>query len=120
MPQILTGTLGLSNLLKRSHPWMESEGYGLEIASTAIALGQVVVKTAGVWAAITAVPLDTDIVGVALDATKENATKTRILTKGEAIVSDAALIYFAGATSGDKTSVNALLEAKDIQVNPAV
>lgn len=120
MPQILTGTLGLSNLLKRAHPWMESDGYGLEIAGSAIAMGQVVKKTAGTWAAITAVPLATDTIGVALDPTKESATKTRILVKGEAIVSDAALIYFSGATAGDKTSVNALLEAKDIQVNPAV
>lgn len=120
MPQILTGTLGLSNLLKRAHPWMESEGYGLEIATTAAATGQVMKKTAGVWAAITAVPLATDTIGVALDVTKEDSTKKRILVKGEAVVSAAALIYFGGATSGDKVSVNALLEANDIQVNPAV
>jgi len=120
MPQILTGTLGLSNLLKRVHPWMESEGYGLEIATTAAVMGQVMKKTAGTWAAITAVPLATDTIGVVLDATKEDSTKKRILIKGEAIVSDAALVYFSGATTGDKNSVNALLEAKDIQVNPAI
>lgn len=120
MPQILTGSLGLSNLLKRAHPWMESEGYGIEVATTAVATGQVMKKTTGTWAAITTTPSAGDVLGVALDVLKEDSTKKRILVKGEAVVSADALIYFSGATAGNKTATNALLEAIDIQVNSAV
>ena len=122
MPQIAVDSLGLSNLVKRQHPWMESDGYGLEIATTAAATGQVMKKTAGVWAAITTVPLATDTIGVVLDATKEDSTKKRILlvAKGEAILSDAALVYFSGATAQNKLDTIALLESGRVQVNKAV
>lgn len=120
MPLIATDTAGLSNLVKRAHPWMESEGYGLVIATTADVMGQVVVNNAGTWEAISSVPLASAEIGIVLDATKEDATKKRILVKGEAIVASHALVYFTGATAGNIASVNALLEAKNIQVNPAV
>lgn len=120
MPQIATGTLGLSSLVKRAHPWMESEGYGIEIVTTSAAMGQVMKKTTGTWAAITVAPSVGDEVGVVLDATKEDSTKKRVLVKGEAILADSALVYFGGATSGDKTATKAALEAKEIQVNTAV
>lgn len=120
MPLIAEDVRGLSNLVKRPHPWMESEGYGLVIAASTDAMGQVVINNAGTWEAIAAVPLATDEIGVVLDATKEDSTKKRILVKGECVLSDAALVYFTGATSGDIADVNALLEAKNIQINEAV
>lgn len=120
MAVIATDTLGLSNLLKRAHPWMDSEGYGIEVATTSAVMGQVMKKTTGTWAAITTTPAGGDVLGVVLDATKEDSTKKRILTKGEAIVGANALVYFAGATSGNKTSTNALLEAINIQVNEQI
>ena len=122
MPVIATDTLGLSNLVKRQHPWMESDGYGLTVATSTDAMGQVVVNNAGTWEAITAVPLAADELGVVLDATKEDATKKRILlvAKGEAILSDAALVYFTGATAQNKLDTIALLEAGRVQVNKAV
>ena len=120
MPLIATDSLRLSSLVKRPHPWMESEGYGLVVATSTDAMGQVVINNAGTWEAITAVPLATDEIGVVLDATKEDSTKKRILVKGECILADSALVYFSGATSGNKADVNALLEAKDIQINTAV
>lgn len=120
MAQIAQDVAGLSNLLKRAHPWMDTEGYGIEVATTAAAMGQIMKKTAGVWAAITAVPTAGDVVGVVLDATKEDSTKKRILTKGEAIVGANALVYFSGATTGNKTATNAFLEAVGIQVNEQV
>lgn len=120
MAVIATETVGLSNLLKRAHEWMDSEGYGIEVATTAVATGQIMKKTAGVWGAITVVPTGGDIIGVALDALKEDSTKKRILTKGPAVVADLALIYFGGATAPNKVSTNAFLEAVDIQVNAQV
>jgi hypothetical protein len=120
MAQIAQEAAGLGNLLKRAHPWMDSEGYGIEIATTAAVLGQVVKKTGSDWAAITAAPADGDVIGVVLDATKEDAAKKRILVKGEAIVGKNALVYFAGATDPDKATANAALEAVDIQVNDQI
>jgi hypothetical protein len=120
MAVIAEDVKGLSNLLKNAHPWMESEGYGLEVATTAAVMGQVVKKTGGNWVAITAVPSAGDVVGVVLDATKEDATKKRVLVKGEAIVGDKALVYFTGATGANKLAVNAFLEAVDIQVNAQI
>lgn len=120
MALIATESLGLSHLLKRSHPWMESEGYGIETYTTAAVMGQVMLKTGSVWAAITAVPLSTDTIGICLDALKEDSTKKRILVKGEAVVGANALTYFGGATNPNKASVNALLEAIDIQVNTQI
>lgn len=120
MALIATDSVGLSNLLKRANTWMNSEGYGIEIATTSAAMGQVMKKTGATWAAITAVPSAGDVVGVVLDATKEDATKKRILTKGEAIVGANALVYFAGATGANKTATNAFLEAVDIMVNEQI
>lgn len=122
MPLIATDTLGLSNLVKRQHPWMESDGYGMVVAASTDAMGQVVIDNAGTWEAIAAVPISTDTLGVVLDATKEDSTKKRILlvAKGEAILSDAALVYFSGATAQNKLDTIALLEAGRIQVNKAV
>jgi hypothetical protein len=118
MPVIATDTQGLSNLVKRAHPWMDSEGYGIEVATTTAALGQVMVKVGAVWSAITALPLVTDNLGVCLDATSEDSTKKRILAKGEAVVGSAALIYFAGATAPNRVAVNGFLENnKNIQVS---
>jgi hypothetical protein len=99
---------------------MESEGYGLEVYTTAAVMGQIMLKTGAVWAAITAVPLSTDTIGIVLDATKEDPTKKRILVKGEAVVGANALTYFGGATNPNKLAVNALLEARDIQVNAQI
>lgn len=120
MALIATDTVGLSNLLKRGHPWMNSDGYGIEIATTAAAMGQVMKKTSGVWAAITALPVSTDVLGVVLDATKEDSTKKRILVKGEAIVGANALVYFAGATDPNKVAINGFLETIGIQVNTQI
>lgn len=120
MAQIAQDVAGLSNLLKRAHPWMDTEGYGIEVATTAAVQGQIMKKTAGVWAAITALPVSTDVLGVVLDALKEDATKKRILAKGEAIVGANALVYFAGATDPNKAAVNGFLNAFDIQVNDQV
>lgn len=120
MPLIATDTVGLSNLVKREHPWMESDGYGIVVTASTAVMGQVVKNTAGTWAAITNVPLATDEIGVVLDATKEDATKKRILVKGETILGAHALVYFSGATAGNIAAVNALLEAKNIQINTAV
>lgn len=120
MAQIAQEAKSLSALLKRAHPWMDSEGYGIEVATTAAAMGQIMKKTAGTWAAITAVPTAGDVVGVVLDATNEDSTKKRILTKGYAIVGANELVYFSGATTGNKTATNAFLEAVDIQVDEQV
>jgi hypothetical protein len=117
---IATDSVGLSNLLKRAHPWADKDGYGIEIATTAAAMGQVMKKTAGVWAAITALPVSTDVLGVVLDATKEDSTKKRILAKGEAIVGANALVYFAGATDPNKLAINGFLETVGIQVNTQI
>ncbi len=46
---------GLSNIVLLAHPWFQSEGWGVEVATTAIANGQIVKKTGSTWAAITAV-----------------------------------------------------------------
>lgn len=111
---------GLSALLKRANDWMDSDGYGIEVATTAAVMGQVMKKTGGVWAAITALPIATDVLGVVLDATKEDPAKKRILAKGKAIVGANELVYFAGATAGNKTTVNGFLEVFDIQVNEQI
>lgn len=120
MALISTEGQSLSHLLKRSHPWMESDGYGVEVATTSAVMGQVMLKSGSTWAAITVVPASTDVIGVVLDATKEDSTKKRILFKGEAVVGANALTYFSGATTGNKNSVNALLEARNIQVNTQI
>jgi len=117
MALIATDSVGLSNLVKRAHPWMDKEGYGVEIATTAAAMGQVMKKTSGVWAAITALPVATDVLGVVLDATKEDSTKKRILVKGENVLGANALVYFAGATEPNKVAVNGFLETVGFQVN---
>lgn len=120
MAQIAQEAAGLGNLLKRAHPWMDAEGYGIEIATIAADQGQVVKKTGSTWAAITAAPTASNTIGVVLDATKEDATKKRILIKGEAIVGKNALVYFAAASDADKLATNALLEVLDIQVNDQI
>lgn len=120
MAVIATDTLGLSNLLKRAHPWMESDGWGIEVVETDEDMGQVMIKESGIWAAIDEVPSTFDQIGVVLDATKEDADFKRVLFKGDAVVAKEALVYFTGATSGNKLSVDALLEAADIQVNTQV
>lgn len=120
MAQIAQEEKSLSALLKRANEWMDSDGYGIEVATTAAVMGQVMKKTAGVWAAITALPLATDVLGVVLDATKEDPAKKRILAKGKAILGANELVYFAGATAGNKTTVNGFLEASGIQVNEQI
>lgn len=118
MPVIATDTKSLSALVKRAHPWMDSDGYGIEVATTAAALGQVMVKVGAVWSAITALPVVTDNLGVCLDATSEDSTKKRILAKGEAVVASNELVYFAGATAPNRATVNGFLETnKNIQVS---
>jgi len=108
---------GLSNILLLAHPWFQSEGWGVEVATTSIANGQIVKKTDSTWAAITAVPADGDVIGVVLDETKEDSAKKRILKNGDAILKAGGLVYFSGATAANKTAVNAFLEAARIQVN---
>lgn len=120
MAQIAQDVVGLSHLVKRPHPWMDSEGYGIEIITTAVAQGQIMLKTGATWAAITAVPTAPATVGVVLDATKEDATKKRILVKGECVLADKAMTYFTNATAPQKLAVNAFLEAQDIQANPQI
>jgi hypothetical protein len=112
-------TPGLSNLVLKSHPWMDTEGFGVEIATTAAAMGQVMRKTAGVWAAITALPAATDVLGVVLDETKEDSTRKRILKSGDAILKESGLVYFAGATTPNKVAIHGFLENVHIQVNDA-
>lgn len=108
---------GLSNLLLRSHDWMDTDGWGVEFATTSAAMGQVVKKTGATWAAITAVPVAGDVIGVVMDEAKEDSTKKRVLKYGDAILKAGGLVYFAGATDANKTAVNAFLEANRIQVN---
>jgi hypothetical protein len=119
MPTVNGKTPGLSNLVLKSHPWMDVEGWGVEIATTAAAMGQVVVKTGGNWAAITAVPSAGAVVGVVMDETKEDPTKKRVLKYGDAILKESGLVYFTGATGANKLAVQAFLEANRIQVNEA-
>ena len=108
---------GLSNIVLMAHPWMQSEGYGVEIATTAIANGQIVKKTGSTWAAITAVPTAGDVIGVVLDETKEDSAKKRVLKYGDTILKSGGLVYFSGATTANKLAVNDFLEANRIQVN---
>jgi hypothetical protein len=117
MAVIAEDVKGLSNLLKNAHPWMESEGYGLEVATTAAVMGQVVKKTGGNWAAITAVPSAGDVIGVVMDETKEDSAKKRILKYGDAILKETGLVYFSGATGANRLAVQAFLEGNRIQVN---
>ena len=110
-------TPGLSNLLLMSHPWMDTQGFGVEFATTAAVPGQIVKKTGGNWAAITAVPSAGDVIGVVLDESKEDAAKKRILKHGDAILKASGLVYFSGASGANKTATNAFLEANRIQIN---
>ena len=110
-------TPGLSNLVLMSHPWMDVQGYGVEIATTALAMGQVAKKTGSTWAAITAVPSAGDVIGVVMDETKEDSAKKRILKYGDAILKETGLVYFSGATGANKLAVQAFLEGNRIQVN---
>ncbi len=110
-------TPGLSNLVLVAHPWMDVHGYGVEFATTAAAPGQIVKKTAGVWAAITAVPTGGDVIGIVLDESKEGSTKKRVLKHGDTILKADAILYFAGATAPNKVATNAFLEANRMQIN---
>lgn len=110
-------TVGASNILLRVHPWFDTDGWNTEFVTTAIADGQIVKKTTGTWAAITALPVSGDVLGIVIDATKENSGVKRIIKGGDYIVKASGLLYFSGATTGNKTATNALLEALGMQVN---
>lgn len=120
MAIVATDSTRYSNVVKGEF-WPE-DGWGKEVATTAIANFTVVRKAlgAGNWLVMSAAPAAGDTIGIVLMATQEDPAKKIVMTKGPARVAKQGLITYAGITAPDLATIIARLEAVLIQVEEQI